>query len=221
MHRQLGSGTGLSGNALYLDNAVPYLRDLEFKQPLHQSGMRTRQIYLRTLWGPLYIHDIDPYPFVYRVTLPGSLLRGGEDTFRPPQADEHRLVAYTRDLSCYDLSLSAHIIIVYHAPLGLPDALHYHLLRCLGRYPAEIARSDLIFDHIAKLIFRIYLVSLIESKLTVFVHHILIGHHDLPHINIDIARNSVDTHAHILRIAVIFLISRDESRLYGVYKRIL
>ena len=114
--------------------------------------------YLGPSGGAAHIHhvDLDVHPLLHHLS--GDLLPSHQQGFRGfgAGADTQGDIAVSRiypgDNTGEDLVLFGIELVIYHAPLGLPQALDDHLLAVSGGNPAKLHLIDWDIHHVADLI---------------------------------------------------------------------
>ena len=183
-HRQLGTGTGLTGNGLDLYGAVVDLRHLSLKQALDQIGVRTGDHGAGALLRLTHIHNIDLDMVALADDLVAHLLGLGQHRLR--LADAQRSGAGAR---IYALYQGAHQLLVlalellHHlAALAVTDALANDVARRLGRNAPKLFGVQRHIDIVAHADSGVDLPCLFQHDLTAGLVNIVHGNHLQPHL---------------------------------------
>ena len=189
------------------------------KEPSYESGVGPGKEDLGSLGGALDVHHIDLEPLSHSVSLAGDLLVGGEYSFGAAHVDEHGAVGDPLDYAGDYLGLTGDVVVVDHSSFGLAYPLDDNLLGYLSGNAPEIPRGDHVFDDVADLVVRVYLLSFLKGYLAERIFDIL--NYVSSYEDVYVAGLPVYVHADILGSPVVLLICGYESALDGAYQHIL
>src|SRR4051812_2896428 len=148
-NRDLGTGAGVAGDRLDLDDAVVDLGHFLRKQLRHESGMGARQEDLGTAgFGP-YVIDVRAYAVAVLEVLARQQLVAPQDRFGPAQIDRDIAIFDPLDQAVDDLADAILVFLELALPFGLADLLDDDLLGGLGGDPAEIDRRQFVGQELA------------------------------------------------------------------------
>ena len=204
----------LAGNGLDLDEARRNLGNLELKEPLDKTRVRSRDDDLRASGGPADLYDVDADDIALVVAFALDLLGGGKHRVGAvvgvaAETDGH-VAGVGRDAkhrAGENLMLFGRERVEDHAALCLADALDNDLLGGLGGDAAKVLRANIDIHEVSELGVLVDLPGSVERNFGCGREHVV--DHLFLYVHLEIAVFYLDEHVIGIAFLVLF-IRRDE-----------